>query len=149
MTTRATGDGKPVARRNSSTIKGDSGMNKMKSVLFGAIGVVLVGFTAAASAQSPTSLTNLTGTWNTVNPATGGVVQIAITIDASGFKIHTYGANSPTPCDHGAIAASAFSKSVSSAVGYGVSGQYNFGFSTVLVTAQRAYQYDGGDFQEV
>lgn len=124
-------------------------MKGIKYSLFGALGIALLELTApAAMAQPPASLANLTGTWVNVNPATGGIVKIAIT-SAGGLKIHTYGACSPTPCDHGAIPASPYSKSVSSGVAYGLSGQYNFGFSTMLVTAQRVYQYDGGNFLEL
>lgn len=125
-------------------------MKSIKYSIFGVIGLGLLGLTAQPSlAQPPTGVTNLTGTWTNVNPTTGGVVKIAITNDASGFKIHTYGACSPTPCDHGAVTASPFSKTVSSSIAYGLSGQYNFGFSTMAVTAKRAYEYDGGNFLEV
>ncbi len=125
-------------------------MKSIKYRVFGIIGLGLLGLVAQpAYAQPPTGVTNLTGTWTNVNPTTGGVVKITITNDLAGFQIHTYGACSPTPCDHGAVAASSFSKSVSSSVAYGLSGQYNFGFSTMLVTAKRAYEYDGGNFLEV
>ncbi len=125
-------------------------MKSIKPRLFSLIGVALLGLIAQpVLAQAPGGVTNLTGTWSNVNPTTGGIVKITVTSDASGFKIHTYGACSPTPCDHGAVAASPFSKSVSSSVAYGLSGQYNFGFSTMLVTAKRVYEYDGGNFLEV
>lgn len=123
-------------------------MKSFQNSLMVALGLALLGLTAPVMAQPPTSVANLTGTWVNVNPSTGGIVKIVIT-NTGGFKIHTYGACSPTPCDHGTIAASPFSKSVSSAVAHGLRGQYNFGFSTVLVTAQRTYQYDGGNFLEI
>lgn len=124
-------------------------MKRIKSVFLSIIGVCLMGMGASALAQPPASVANLTGTWVNVNPATGGIVKLVVTSDATGFKIHTYGACSPTPCDHGAVPAASFSKTVSSGVAYGLSGQYNFGFSTMLVTAQRIYTYDGGNFLEI
>jgi hypothetical protein len=113
------------------------------------IGLTVFGMTGLAVATQPANVTGVVGTWVNVNPSTGGIVKISITNDAAGFRIHTYGACSPTPCDHGAIPASRFSKSVSSTVAHGVSGQYNFGFSTMLVTAQRVLDIDGGTFLEV
>lgn len=105
--------------------------------------------TEAAFATPPTGLTNLVGTWNNVNTTTGGIVKVVVTNDATGFKLHTYGACSPTPCDHGAVVASPFSKTVSTSTALGLSGQYNFGFSTMQVTGQRIYNIDGGTFLEL
>lgn len=114
-----------------------------QSILTGAVmAFALVGAPAVMAVQ-PAGVSGLVGTWVNVNPATGGAVKIIITNDAAGFRIHTYGACSPTPCDHGAIPALRFSNSVGSSTADGFSGQYNFGFSTVLVTGQRNYEFDG------
>lgn len=123
-------------------------MKRNLALIAGVAMMSLVG-TQAAQATPPTGLTNLVGTWNNVNPTTGGIVKIEITNDPTGFKVHTYGACSPTPCDHGAIAASPFSKTIASSIAQGLSAQYNFGFSTMLVTAQRVYNIDGGTFLEL
>ena len=104
------------------------------------------GGTGTALAVQPTGVTNLVGTWVNVNPTTRNIVRIVITSDALGFRIHTYGACTPTPCDHGAIPASRFSKGTTSTAAYGFTGTYNFGFSTMLVTGLRDYQLDGGNF---
>lgn len=122
--------------------------NKAQKILASVALAMMLGAGPALAVQ-PANVANLVGTWNNVNPATGGVVKIIITNDATGFKIHTYGACSPTPCDHGIIPASRFSKTVSSTVAHGLSAQYNFGFSTVGVTAQRVYDIDGGSFLEL
>lgn len=123
-------------------------MKRNLALIAGVAMMSLVG-TQAAQATPPTGLTNLVGTWNNVNPTTGGIVKVEITNDPTGFKVHTYGACSPTPCDHGAIAASPFSKTIASSIAQGLSAQYNFGFSTMLVTAQRVYNIDGGTFLEL
>ena len=123
-------------------------MKRNLALIAGVAMMSLVG-TEVALATPPTGLTNLVGTWNNVNPTTGGILKVEIINDATGFKVHTYGACSPTPCDHGAVAASPFSKTVSSSSAQGFSAQYNFGFSTMLVTGQRVYNIDGGTFLEL
>ena len=122
--------------------------NKTQKILASVALAMMLGAGPALAVQ-PANVANLVGTWNNVSPATGSVVKIIITNDATGFKIHTYGACSPTPCDHGIIPASRFSKTASSTVAHGLSAQYNFGFSTVGVTAQRVYDIDGGSFLEL
>jgi hypothetical protein len=116
------------------------------------LGIALSMVLAAAApsvAEPPTSRTQLVGTWVNVNPATGGIVKVVITNGWFGFRIRTFGACSPTPCDHGSIAASPFSKSVTSNVATGLSAIYDHGFVKVLVTAKRTAQYDGGTFLEL
>ena len=108
--------------------------------------ILFVALTQSAFARQPSNTSNLVGTWVNVNPATGGIVKIVVTNNRLGFRINTFGACSPTPCNHGFIPALRFSKSVSSTVAQGLRGQYNFGFSTMLVTGQRVYDLDGGNF---
>jgi len=122
----------------------------MKRILFTIlIALTLFATTGSALAVQPANVANLVGTWVNVNPTTGGIVRIVVANSVAGFTINTFGACSPTPCNHGVIGASRFSKSVSSGVAHGLSGQYNFGFSTMLVTAQRVFDIDGGTFLEV
>ena len=122
-------------------------IKKVTSALFGML--MFAAVSQSAFAVQPANTANLVGTWVNVNPTTGGIVKIVVTNSIFGFTINTFGACSPTPCNHGVIAASRFSKSVSSNVAQGLSGQYNFGFSTMLVTAQRVYDLDGGNFLEL
>ena len=76
---------------------------KIKTALTASVALVMVlAGTESALAVQPTGVTNLLGTWTNVNPTTGGVVKIEITNPGGVFTIHTYGACSPTPCDHGA-----------------------------------------------
>lgn len=124
-------------------------MKKLRILIVGIVLAMAVGSADFSFAAPPTVVSNLTGTWLNVNPTTGGIVKIIITSNASGFKINTFGACSPSPCNHGAIVASPFSKAVGSNVAVGLSGQYNFGFSTMLVTAIRTYEFDGKNFLEV
>jgi hypothetical protein len=63
---------------------------------------------------------------------------VVVTQVGGQLRIHTYGKCTPTPCDHGEIAADAYSLGVSSAVAKGFSGQYDFGFKTTLVTGLRS-----------
>jgi hypothetical protein len=117
-----------------------------------ALGVALTMVLAAAAptiAAPPANRSQLVGTWVNVNPATGGIVKVIITNDIFGFRIHTFGACSPTPCDHGAIPAAPFSKTVVSTIATGLSALYDHGFVTVLVTARRIADVDGGNFLEL
>jgi hypothetical protein len=124
-------------------------MNSKQRIVLGF--ALLVGLATAAPtmAEPPANRSSLVGTWVNVNPKTGGIVKVVITNDILGFRVHTYGACSPTPCDHGAIKASPFSKTVSSTVASGLSAIYNFGFKTTLVTAKRTAEYDGASFLEL
>lgn len=125
-------------------------MNAKKTVtaFFGLI--LFTALSQSAFALQPSNISNLVGTWVNVNPTTGGIVKVVITNSVlTGFRINTFGACSPSPCNHGFVSASRFSKGVSSTVAQGLSAQYDFGFSTALVTAQRVYDLDGGSFLEV
>lgn len=122
-------------------------IRKLTSTFFGLILLVAAN---SAFALQPSNTTNLVGTWVNVNPTTAGIVKIVVSHNIfTGFTINTFGACSPTPCNHGVIPASRFSDNVSSTVAQGLSGQYNFGFSTMQVTAQRIYDIDGGNFLEL
>ena len=124
-------------------------MRKLLTALV-VVPALVVALSSASHAKPPTSAGNLVGTWVNVQPSTGGIVKVIVTQPAVGvFRIHTYGACSPVPCDHGTIAASLFSRSVGSSVAHGLTGQYNFGFSTMLVTAQRQFDLDGGSYLEL
>jgi hypothetical protein len=124
-------------------------MNRKQRLILG-LALTLVAASATPSlAEAPTSVSNLTGTWVNVNPATGGVVKVIISNTILGLRIRTFGACSPTPCDHGTIAAEPFSKTVSSNIASGLSATYDHGFATVLVTAKRVAEYDGGSFLEL
>jgi hypothetical protein len=101
----------------------------------------------SAWAVSPTSVDSLVGTWVNVNPNTRGTVKIVVGKDSVGsLTINTFGACSPTPCNHGVIGASAYSSGVSSNVGIGFSAQYNSGFKTTVVTGKLDYEYSDATF---
>ena len=102
-----------------------------------------------ALAVQPAGVFNLVGTWKNISPATANTIQVNITSDATGFKVRTFGACTPTPCDHGTVPALRYSKTVTSAIVHGLSAQYNAGFATRIVTAKRVYDIDGGAFLEL
>lgn len=124
-------------------------MNTKQRIVLGIAVVIGLASAAPSMAEPPVNRSALVGTWVNVNSATRGIVKVVITNDIFGFRVHTYGACSPTPCDHGAVAASPFSKSVSSTVASGLSATYNFGFKTTQITAKRTSEYDGGTFLEL
>jgi hypothetical protein len=130
-------------------LQGDLAMTTKIRIALGLALTIALATAAPTFATAPTSRSNLVGTWVNVNPATTGIVKVVITNDIFGFRIHTYGACSPTPCDHGSIVASPFSKSVTSSVATGLSAIYDHGFVKVLVTAKRTAEYDGGNYLEL
>ncbi len=119
-----------------------------QKLLTGVVLAIALGAGPALAVQ-PANVANLVGTWKNVNAATGGIVQVIITNDITGFKVHTYGACVPTLCDHGAVPAFRFSKTPSSTIAHGLSAEYNSGFSVRNVTAQRVYDVDGSNFLEL
>jgi hypothetical protein len=123
-------------------------IKKTSSALFGLI--LFAALSQSAFALQPSNVNSLLGTWVNVNPTTRGIVKVVITNSlATGFSVNTFGACTPIPCDHGSIPASRFSKTVSSTVAQGFRTQYEFGFSSMLVTGQRIYSIDGGNFLEL
>jgi len=100
----------------------------------------------SAMAVQPTSTSGLTGTWYNVNPSTGGVVRIDIVNSLGTIYIKTYGACSPTPCDHGYRVGKVYSKSIGSNLAESVTADWNFGFKTARVDAVRDYSIDSGTF---
>jgi hypothetical protein len=81
-------------------------------------------------AKPPTNFSALTGVWNNTNSGTGGIVRVVIRQAASGLLVQPFGACSPTPCDHGVLAARTFSPGVGSANGSGFNANKNFGFKS-------------------
>jgi hypothetical protein len=124
-------------------------MNSTQKIVLGLALVLGLATAPPTQAEPPANRSALVGTWVNVNPASSGIVKVVITNDIFGFRVRTYGACSPSPCDHGAIAASPLSKTVSSTVASGLSATYNFGFKKTLVTAKRVSEYDGGTFLQL
>jgi hypothetical protein len=51
--------------------------------------------------QRSTSFDDFTGTWRNVDAATRGMTRMTITRDGANLKVHTWGACTPSDCDHG------------------------------------------------
>ncbi len=103
----------------------------------------------AARAEAPADLSKVVGTWNNVNAATGGLVRLQLTSVAGTLRIQAFGACTPTPCDLGVVSAPPQSLSVTSDVAEGFRATYNTGFSTIVISAQRIYDVNGGTFLRV
>ncbi len=86
----------------------------------------------AATAAAVTS-TPLVGTWNNVNPATRDVVKVVIAAAGSGIKVDAFGACSPTPCNWGNVAGTAYAANVSSSPAVAFSAQYKFSFAQAIL----------------
>jgi hypothetical protein len=103
----------------------------------------------SARAEPPTDLSKLVGTWNNVNTATGGLVRIQVSDAGTLLAVQAFGACTPTPCDLGVVNGLPQSLSVVSEVAEGFRATYNTGFSTIVISAQRIYDVNGGTFLRV
>lgn len=101
-------------------------------------------------AEPPADVSKLVGTWNNVNTATGGFVRIQVSDAGTGvLKVQAFGACSPTPCDLGVTAGLPQSLSVVSESAEAFRATYQTGFSTIVISAQRIYDVNGGTFLRV
>lgn len=89
-----------------------------------------------ASPSAVVSPTPLIGTWT--NKTSNNVVKAVITDTDGKFEVNLYGACSPTPCNWGAVAARAYSATVSGGAAVAFSANYTFSFSTVIVIGHLA-----------
>jgi hypothetical protein len=122
-----------------------------RMIVFSGLATVLLCAGAAlqpAAALQPTDLSQLVGTWNVVG-SSNDLVRIVITDTKGVFKVHPYGACSPTPCDWGAKGALAYSSGVGSPIGIGFSASFNQVFVTNLVTGHLIQTAAGGTELEV
>jgi hypothetical protein len=123
---------------------------KLKHAFISLTIIVLLMAAGAANATPPTSLGNLTGTWYNMQPTSGGVARIDVTVSSGQLQVRTYGKCTPNLCDWGTVNGSAFSRSVGSAAAYGFSANYpNLSVGSKLVTAVRKFDFDGGSYLEV
>lgn len=93
--------------------------------------------THAASAAAPALAVApgaLVGTWINSDPATRGLVKVAITASGTAMTVNAFGACSPTPCNWGVVPATAYAANVSSTAGIAFNAQYKFSFKTSVVT---------------
>jgi hypothetical protein len=84
---------------------------KVKSV---AIAAVLT--TVASLRLASAGIDDLMGDWRNADPATRGIVRIAISGGAEAIDVHIWGACHPSPCDWGSVKASAFAANVNAAL---------------------------------
>lgn len=112
----------------------------------GALFLLSFVFVGPALAVQPTSTTGLTGTWYNANPNTRGTVKVVVWTFLGNVYVRTYGACTPTPCDHGTRVAKVYSRSISSNYANGLTADWNHGFKTTRVDARREYGIDGGTF---
>jgi hypothetical protein len=75
----------------------------------------------------------LVGTWHNINASTRDLVKIVIAASGASITVNPYGACSPTPCNWGAVAGTAYAANVGSSHAVAFSSEFKFGFSNVLV----------------
>jgi hypothetical protein len=92
----------------------------------------------AGAAPATVSAAPLIGTWKNINPSTRDIVEVVIAASGSGISVNVYGACSPTPCNWGSVAGTAYAANVSSSPAVAFSAQYSFSFAQVLVVGTHA-----------
>jgi hypothetical protein len=60
------------------------------------------------------SLAQFAGDWNNVDPNTGGITKLSISVSGASSNVHAWGKCHPTDCDWGSVNAFAFAPDVSS-----------------------------------
>lgn len=111
---------------------------------------------APSPAIAPLPSPALLGNWSNLNHVNPGLVKLSLTklwfLPFLPFRAHAYGACSPTPCDWGAVVASAYSANVSSSVGTAFTAQYTFSFKQTLLagvlTGNRLVVYEFNHFTD-
>ena len=83
-----------------------------------------------AHAVSPGALV---GTWSNTDSSTRGLVKVVIAASGSGISVDAFGACTPTPCNWGAVAGTAYAANVSSSAAVAFSAQYKFSFKQTTV----------------
>ena len=76
----------------------------------------------------------LLGTWNNIDPSTGGLVKIVLGFAAGAITVHAFGACHPTPCDWGVVKGMTYGATVSSNQAIAFSAFYKFGFKETILT---------------
>lgn len=74
---------------------------------------------------------NFIGLWKNTNPSSNGIVKIFIT---PGLTIRTFGACTPTLCDHGPRPLTTYGKNISDPNHRAGTAQYHFSFKEVVMT---------------
>ena len=93
-------------------------------------------FFVSAQAQS---LASYNGNWANNNPATRGLVSINLVVAGGTVTVQAQGACSPTPCDWGVQAATAYAPNVTTnpaSLAKGVASLINTSFSRTILTAE-------------
>jgi len=88
---------------------------------------------AGAAPAAVISTAPLVGTWVNIDKATNDIVRVVIAASGSGISVDVFGACSPTPCNWGTVAGTAYAATVSSVPGVAFSAQYALGFAKASV----------------
>jgi hypothetical protein len=86
-----------------------------------------------------TEIDSFLGTWNNVNPKTGQISRMEVTIEGSEIFIHCFGILEEGEMDWGPTACQVFSSNVGSQVIEGFTGDYEFEFMNVSIIGNIKY----------
>ena len=99
--------------------------SRIRAIVLGLCGVALL-FAGTARGAAPSAFT---GIWLNINPKTTNITQMEIGIFKTAFRVHTWGACTPTDCDWGSV-----SVLIPPRLGDTFAAQYDFGYALVTLT---------------
>lgn len=109
----------------------------MKKILATCLLAVLTLVASTSEARRPIDYSGLVGVWNNTNAGTRNIVRVVIRRVPAGITVQTFGACTPTPCNHGIAHATSFTPNVGSPYATGFSAFKNFGFKQMASNAIR------------
>lgn len=75
----------------------------------------------------------LAGKWVNCDAASRGLVSVILTAQGNALKVQAFGNCTPTPCDWGTVAGTAYSDNVSGTGAVAFSAQFDAGFKTSIL----------------
>jgi len=86
------------------------------------------------------SLAQLVGTWQNMDPDSGGIVKVIIS-DGDGIQIQAFSACLPDPCDWGVVNGTAYGRNVSATRAITFYAVYDTDHSISVMTGSRTGEY--------
>ncbi len=89
---------------------------------------------ALANATGTLTLKNLIGKWHNCDKNTRGIVRVVLGDKGGTLTVQVFGSCTPTPCDWGVVAGTAYAESVSATEAIAFTAFYDPGFKESIVT---------------
>ena len=80
------------------------------------------------------SLNSIVGKWNNCDSKTRGLTSVVLSAKGNALSVQCFGACTPTPCDWGIVAGTAYAENVSATGAIAFSAMYDLKFKATIVT---------------